>query len=48
MKDPKLVIESDNNLDGDSDEKDSETEITESFKSGDKSTSETAPAELAK
>jgi hypothetical protein len=48
VKDPKPVIESDNNSDSDSDEEDSETGITESSKLADKSTTETGPSELAK
>jgi hypothetical protein len=44
MKVPKLVIESDNNLNNDCDKEDSMTEITESSKPTNKSTTETRPS----
>jgi hypothetical protein len=48
VKNPKPVIESDNNSDNDNDEEDSETEITEISKAADKSTTKTGPSEHAK
>jgi hypothetical protein len=48
LKDPKLVIELDYNSNSDSDNQDSETEMTESSKPTNKSTTETGLSELAK
>jgi hypothetical protein len=48
MKDPKLVIESDNNSNINSNKEDSETMITESSKPTDKSTTENESSKLTK